>query len=77
MKFAEFVVTLILFLVFWCVVSLGLAFAADWTVSFWLTFSGRPDTFGYWHGFLLCLVPGLGQCVLPAWAITLVMSYFI
>lgn len=54
-----------------------LGFAADYAISFWLKWAGRPDNFKWVHGFLICLIPGIGQLSLPAAIITFVISFFL
>lgn len=49
----------------------------NYAVSFWLEYAGRPDTFHFWHAFLICLLPIVGQLPLAAAAATLIASFFV
>ena len=46
----------------------------DYSASFWLVYSGRPDNFTTTHAVIVSFIPGLGQFGLPVAAATYVLS---
>lgn len=61
----------------YCTVALLTGWLTDYTVSYWLVYAGKPDTFHYWHGYLIALIPVAGQASVPAAIITFIVSFFI
>ena len=67
----------IVILVVFAVIALVMGFFWNYAISTWLVFIGKPDTFHYWHGCLLSLVPGIGQAGIVVAAITFVLMLFL
>ena len=68
---------LIAICVIFVVMVLACGACLDYTVSTWLEFAGKPDTFKYWHGCLCALIPVIGQLTIPAAFITWILMMFI
>ena len=53
------------------------AWCWDYSISFWLHWAGKPDVFCMWHGAILTIVPGIGQCAIPVAGATFIASFFV
>ena len=49
----------------------------DYTISSWLVYAGKVDTFPLWLGVVISFIPGLGQLSVPAAVITKVLLLFL
>jgi len=47
-----------------------------YSVNHWLAWAGKPQSFHYWHGFLICLIPHIGGLSIGAAIITFFLSFF-
>ncbi len=52
-------------------------FCWPYAINTWLEWAGKEPAIGWWHGFGLGYVPGLGQLSIPAAAVTWVVSFFV
>jgi len=52
-------------------------FLWPYTVNSWLEVAGKDPCLTYWHGFLMGMVPGVGQLFIPAAFITFVCMLFV
>lgn len=53
------------------------AWCWDYTISHWLVYFGKPDTFNFWwHGFAVSAIPGVGQLSFPVAGLTWLSTFF-
>ncbi len=51
-------------------------FCIKYSVNNWLEWAGKPQSFTYWHGFLIGLIPYLGFGSIMVAIITFVLTFF-
>ncbi len=51
-------------------------FLWKYSVNNWLEWAGKPQSFKFWHGFLVGLFPPVGFGSIPVAIITFVLSFF-
>lgn len=69
------------FMVCWMIVWLlsGIigALTFPYAINFWLLYFGKAAAFMWYHGFLIGMIPGLGQIGIIGAIITFIFSFFI
>jgi len=66
----------VVFLV-WMIFGVIGGFAYPYAINEWLSFFGKENTIVWWQGFVLGLIPGIGQASLPVAAVTWVLMLFL
>lgn len=58
-----------------CIFMVGVVGGVCWpyVINTWLVYAGKEPTVTFWQGFLVGLVPGLGQFCLPCVVLTWVL----
>ena len=74
----KFIAICIIFAIIWALI-VGCIFGACWTYSLniWLTYFDKPNIKFFWIGYILGVIPGIGQLGLPLAAITYIIHLFL
>lgn len=70
------IITLVAYVAVYILIASLFGLGWDYSISFWLVYFDKPDTFYYWHGFLISLTPGIGQLAVIITIVTFIFSFF-